>query len=221
MKKERKKRPGNARVPVMMQLESVECGSVCLSMILASYGKWVTSEQLRRDCGVSRDGSNAKNIIIAAAKYGLDAKAYRLEPEDLKTEVDLPCILHWEFNHFVVLCGFKKGRAVINDPARGRLVISMERLDEAFTGICLNFKVTERFEPSGRRKSIFEFARKRLGNTTPALVFGIATTAVLSLAGIASPTFSRILIDRLLSGENHMPVYFFGNTDSRAYASGS
>ncbi len=202
MKKERKERPGNARVPVMMQLESVECGSVCLSMILASYGKWVTSEQLRRDCGVSRDGSNAKNIIIAAAKYGLDAKAYRLEPEDLKTEVDLPCILHWEFSHFVVLCGFKKGRAVINDPARGRLVISMERLDEAFTGICLNFKVTERFEPSGRRKSIFEFARKRLGNTTPALVFGIATTAVLSLAGIASPTFSRILIDRLLSGEN-------------------
>lgn len=190
------------RVPVMMQLENVECGAVCLSMVLAYYGKWLTSEQLRIDCGVSRDGSNAKNILTAARKYGFEAKAYRLEPEVLKEAGEFPCILHWEFNHFVVLCGFKGNKAVINDPAKGKIIVSMERLDEAFTGICLLFRPTEAFMPSGKRKSMAEFALDRLSGTKAALAFGMLTTLILSLAGIANPTFSRILADRLLSGQN-------------------
>lgn len=94
-------------------------------------------EQVRADCGVSRDGSNARNILRAARSYGLEAKGYRVEPEDLRQDACFPCIVHWNFNHFVVLCGFKGGNAIINDPARGKCSVSMAAFDKAFTGVCL------------------------------------------------------------------------------------
>ena len=112
-------RNGKVKVPVVMQMEALECGAASLTMILAYYGKWIPLEQVRADCGVSRDGSNAKNILIAARSYGLAAKGYRYEPEGLKENGKFPCIIHWNFNHFVVLDGFKGGKAYLNDPAKG------------------------------------------------------------------------------------------------------
>ena len=106
-------------MPVVMQMEAPECGAACLAMILAYYGKWVPLEQVRADCGVSRDGSNAKNILRAARSYGLEASGWRYEPEALLEEGSFPCIVHWNFNHFIVLTGFKGGRVYVNDPARG------------------------------------------------------------------------------------------------------
>ena len=141
------------RVPVVIQLEALECGAACLTMILAYYGKWVPLEQVRAACGVSRDGSKAKNILLAARSYGLTAKGYRYEPEALRQSGSFPCIVHWEFNHFVVLCGFRGDKAVINDPAKGTYTVSMERFDEAFTGICLMFAPGENFVPSGKPES--------------------------------------------------------------------
>ena len=75
-----------ADVPVVMQLEALECGAACLTMVLAYYDKWIPLEQVRRDCGVSRDGSNARNVLLAARSYGLEADAYQAEPEALKEE---------------------------------------------------------------------------------------------------------------------------------------
>ena len=75
---------GVARVPVVMQMEALECGAACLAMVLAYYGKWLPLEQVRADCGVSRDGSNAKNVLAAARSYGLTAEGYRYEPEALR-----------------------------------------------------------------------------------------------------------------------------------------
>ena len=100
---------GVAKVPVVMQMEALECGAASLTMVLAYYEKWIPLEQVRADCGVSRDGSNAKNVLRAARSYGLVAKGYRYEPDVLKKEGKFPCIIHWNFNHFVVLCGFKGG----------------------------------------------------------------------------------------------------------------
>ena len=97
---------GYAKVPVVMQLEALECGAASLCMVLAYYGKWVPLEQVRADCGVSRDGSKASNVLKAARGYGLNAHGYRYEPEKLKENGRFPCIIHWNFNQFVVLDGF-------------------------------------------------------------------------------------------------------------------
>lgn len=193
---------GVAKVPVVMQLEALECGAASLAMILAYYEKWIPLEQVRADCGVSRDGSNARNVLLAARSYGLEAKGYRFEPESLREHGSFPCIIHWNFNHFVVLCGFKGDKAVINDPGRGNYTVSRESFDESFTGICLMFSPTEDFVPSGRPQSIASFVRKRLKGAGGSFVFVVLTGVISSLMGVISPGFSRIFIDRLLTGEN-------------------
>ena len=153
---------GAAKVPVIMQLEALECGAASLAMIMAYYEKWVPLEQVRADCGVSRDGSNAKNMAKAAKSYGFDVRAYSRTPESIREKGEFPCVIHWNFNHFVVLNGFKGKYACINDPARGLVNVSPEEFDKSFTGITINISPDEDFVPSGRRKSTLDFARKRL-----------------------------------------------------------
>ena len=193
---------GAARVPVVMQMEALECGAASLTMVLAYYGKWIPLEKVRQDCGVSRDGSNARNLLMAARSYGLKAQGYRFEPEDLKTGGEFPCIIHWNFNHFVVLCGFKGGCAVINDPARGTVKVPMETFDEAFTGVCLMFEPDEGFEPGGKPKSVMAFARERLRGAGGAVTFVVLTSLITALIGVINPAFTRIFYDRLLTGQN-------------------
>lgn len=191
-----------AKVPVVMQMEALECGAASLAMILAYYGKWLPLEQVRRDCGVSRDGSSAKNVLRAARNYGLVAKGYRYEPEVLKKEGKFPCIIHWNFNHFVVLDGFKGNKVYINDPAKGAYWVSLETFDQSFTGICLMFEPGDDFEPGGNPPSTLSYARKRLKGTGTAIAFVVLTTLISALIGIINPAFSRIFLDRLLTGVN-------------------
>ena len=208
-KKKQIKQPitkGTAKVPVIMQMETLECGAASLAMILAYYDKWIPLEQVRAECGVSRDGSNAKNMLKAARSYGLIAKGYRFEPEDLKKNGKFPCIIHWNFNHFIVLNGFRGNKAVLNDPAKGTYSVSMETFDKSFTGICLMFEPSETFEPGGKPDSIFDFTKKRLKGAGVAVAFTIITTVIASLIGIINPAFSRIFMDRLLTGKN--PEWF-------------
>ena len=197
---------GVAKVPVVMQMEALECGAASLTMVLAYYGKWIPLEQVRADCGVSRDGSNAKNVLKAARSYGLTAKGYRYEPDELKKNGKFPCIIHWNFNHFVVLDGFKGNKAVLNDPAKGTYSVPMETFDSSFTGICLMFEPSESFEPGGKPKSMLTFAKEKLRGAGVAVVFTIVTTIISSLIGIINPAFSRIFLDRLLTGQN--PEWF-------------
>ena len=191
-----------ARVPVVVQLEALECGAACLTMILAYYGKWVPLEQVRSDCGVSRDGSNARNILLAARSYGLEADAYKAEPEDVKKYAAFPCIVHWEFNHFVVLNGFRNGKVYINDPARGRITMSEEAFDEGFTGVFLMFEPGGEFVPSGSRKSTLEFAKKRLTGAKRLLIFMMLLSVIAAVFGLINPAMSRVFVDRLLTGQN-------------------
>ena len=192
----------NAHVPVIMQMEALECGAAALAMVMAYYGKWVPLEQVRLDCGVSRNGSNAKSMLVAARHYGFEAAGFRCEPESLRDGIQLPCILHWNFNHFVVLTGFKGSDALINDPARGELRITADELDQAFTGVCLQITPGTDFRPSGKRKSMFAFAADRLRGTGPAVAFVLISTMAGFLFGIINPAFSRFFLDRLLTGEN-------------------
>ena len=208
-KTEKNKTPltkGVAKVPVIMQMEALECGAACLAMVAAYYGKWVPLEQVRRDCGVSRDGSNARNVLVAARSYGFAAKGYRYEPDSLRTDGQFPCIIHWNMEHFVVLNGFTKDKAVLNDPARGLVSVSMEEFDRSFTGICLILEPGADFTPGGKPKSVLEFARHRLKGAGPAIAFVVLCTIIGSLLGIIQPAFSRIFYDRLLTGQN--PEWF-------------
>ena len=193
---------GVAKVPVVMQLEALECGAASLCMVLAYYKKWIPLEQVREDCGVSRDGSNARNVLRAARFYGLKANGYRYEPEALRKQGSFPCIIHWNFNHFVVLDGFKGGKAYLNDPARGAYSVPMETFDESFTGICLRFEPTDAFAPSGKPKSMLSFAAKRLKGTGTAIAFTVLTGIVAALIGFVQPAFSRVFLDHLLSGSD-------------------
>lgn len=196
------------KVPVVMQMEALECGAACLAMILAYYGRWVPLEQIRSDCGVSRDGSNARNILSAARAYGLDAAGYRFETEDIK-KAEFPVIIHWNFNHFVVLNGFNKECAVLNDPGRGTVEIPMEEFEKAFTGIALQFKKTERFIPGGKPRSVAAFARERLKGTLAPFLFVIITGLLTATVGVISPAFSRVFMDRILTGQNPDWLYPF------------
>ena len=193
---------GVAKVPVVMQLEALECGAAALTMILAYYGKWIPLERLRSDCGVSRDGSNAKNMLRAARSHGLIAQGYKYETEELRKNGKFPCIVHWNFNHFVVLNGFKGNKAFLNDPARGTYSISVESFDKSFTGICLMFEPSESFEPGGKPKSMIAFSKEKMHGAGVAVAFTIMTTVTMSLIGMINPAFSRIFIDRLLTGQN-------------------
>ncbi len=193
---------GVAKVPVVMQLEALECGAACLCMILAYYGKWIPLEKVRSDCGVSRDGSNARYIKKAAEGYGLKTKAYKSEVEALKKSGSFPCIIHWDFNHFVVLNGFKGNKAYINDPARGICDVPMEVFNTGFTGVCLMFEPTESFVPSGHQRSMLDFTKKRLKGAGVAVAFAIIMAVISALLGIINPAFSRIFIDRLLTSKN-------------------
>ncbi len=191
-------------------MEALECGAACLAMILAYYGKWMALEQVRRDSGVSRDGANAKNILGAARKYGLEAHGYRISPEAIRREATFPCIIHWNYNHFVVLTGFRAGKACLNDPSVGTISIPISEFNESYTGVALMFKPSESFEPGGRQKSIIDYASKRLSGARWAVLFTLVVSALTYAFTIINPKMSQRFMDQFL-GKKDDPtsVYIF------------
>ena len=206
MKKKKIKKPTSGRrvanVPIIMQLEALECGAASLSMVMAYYGKWVPLEQVRVDCGVSRNGSNAKNICRAAEKYGFKTKGYAYNIQKLKERGKFPAIIHWGGGHFVVLDGFRGNKAILNDPAKGLVKVDLETFDKIFTGIYIEIAPDENFEPGGKRKSVFAFAKKRLKGAAALIAFFAITTIVFYLFTIVNPVLSQVFTDYLLGGNN-------------------
>ena len=193
---------GVANTPIIMQLEALECGAASLAMIMAYYDKWIPLEQVRVDCGVSRNGSSAKNILKAAQKYGFKTKGFAFNINKLKERGNFPAIIHWGGGHFVVLNGFRGNKAIINDPAKGLMKVDLKTFDQFFTGIYLEIIPDENFVPSGKRKSIFAFAKKRLKGAAPLIVFFSITTIVFYLFSVLNPITSQVFVDYLLGGNN-------------------
>ena len=188
------------KVPMVMQMEAVECGAASLSMILAYFGKWLPLEQVREACSVSRDGSSMKNILLAAKTYGLDPRAYKVSAEELAGME--PAIIHWNFEHFVVFKGMRKGKAYLNDPGIGPVEIPMDEFRRSFTGVAMTFELTDRFQPSGRPTSIFSYIRHNLRGANEAFWLTFIFTLLLAVVTLTLPLLTRVFFDEILSGRN-------------------
>lgn len=186
-----------SRVPTVLQMEALECGAAALAMVLGYHGRYVPLEELRLACGVSRDGTKASNVLRAARSYGLEARGYKREPERL-TDLPLPMIIHWNFNHFVVLEGFRKNRVLTNDPAYGPKALSREEFDQAFTGVAMVFEPGPEFRAGGHPPGILRSLRPRLGSARSGLVYVLLAGLFLVLPGLVGPSFSRVFVDDVL-----------------------
>jgi NHLM bacteriocin system ABC transporter peptidase/ATP-binding protein len=188
------------RTPTVLQMENTECGAAALSIILQHYGKYLPLAQLREQCGVSRDGSDAANIILAANQLGLKGRGFKKGLVKLK-KVNLPVILFWEFNHFLILEGFVGNRVMLNDPALGPRSVSEEEFDMSYTGITLVFERTNEFICDGEAPKIWPIVLRRMLSERFAIVFTLLTGLLLIIPQLVMPVFAQIYIDEVLGNQ--------------------
>jgi len=185
------------QTPTVMQMEAVECGPASLAMILGYHGKFVSLEELRLKCGVTRDGSKASNVLKTARSYGLIARGFKKEPADLRS-MPMPVIVFWNFNHFLVIDAFRDGKVFLNDPALGPRVVSEDEFDQSFTGVVLTFEPGPEFVRGGVQPSVITALKKRFVGLEPALAFLVLVGLAAVIPGMIIPIFSSVFIDKFL-----------------------
>lgn len=190
-----------ARTPTVMQMEAVECGAASLGMIMSYYGLFIPLEELRIECGVNRDGSKASNMLKAARKFGMQAKGRLISADELLKE-NIPLIVHWNFNHFVVYEGHKGNKIYINDPAQGHRKVTIEEFRTSFTGVALFIQPGEDFKRGGKKYSVTQDIAKKLSLEKKALLMVIIIGILMVIPGLAVPVFDQIYIDEILSGRH-------------------
>ena len=186
-----------------LQYEAAECGAASLAIILEYFGKFVELRELRYACGVTRDGSNAKQLLSAARSYGLEARAYKSEATQLRNSGKFPCVVFWGFNHYLVIEGFDYKHAYLSDPAQGRVRIPIEEFNDKFTGIVLEFLPSDSFKIGGKERSpLLLLPSKLLPYYKSIILLFIAATAqsALSLlvAGLTSAFIDNFIEDNKL-----------------------
>ena len=185
------------KTPFFPQTHASECGAVCLGIILAHFGRWVPLSELRSACGISRDGSSAADIVRAAESYGLEVHGWRREPEQLR-RMDLPLILFWEFDHFLVLEGTGPNAFYVNDPANGHRKIDAEEFGKMFTGVALALRPGPKFTPGGEKRSVPGQLWQVLTRQRRMLGLAAVLGLLLVLPGIAVPVLVGAFIDQVL-----------------------
>lgn len=186
------------KVPTVLQMEATECGAASLAMILAYYGRWLPLEFLRQECGVTRDGSNADNLLKAARRQGCVAKAFAGRSEVLRKK-EFPLILFWEFNHFLVLEGFQGDTVFLNDPAMGRRTVPWDEFITSYTGVYMKITPDENFKSEGEPYSIVKTVAAKLREDKWALIFLLVLGLCMIIPGLAVPVMSQIFIDDVFS----------------------
>ncbi|MBD2179208.1 NHLP family bacteriocin export ABC transporter peptidase/permease/ATPase subunit [Pseudanabaena sp. FACHB-1998] len=186
-----------AKTPTILQMEAVECGAAALAIIMAYYKLFVPLPELRRECGVSRDGSKASNVLKAARNYKMVAKGFSKRLTDLK-ELKPPYIVFWHFNHFLVVEGFAKNRVFLSDPASGRRSVSETEFDEGFTGVVLVIEPGEGFQKDGRSPNILLGLVELLRSSKGAIFLAITAGLLLTIPRLCVPAFSQVFVDEIL-----------------------
>ncbi len=190
------------KVPTVLQMEATECGAAALGMVLAHYGLWVPLELLRQECGVNRDGSKASCVLRAARARHCNAVGYRWTVNDilkLIPDKPFPLIIHWEFNHFVVLEGIKDGICYLNDPGMGRRTVPLEEFRTSYTGVALRVRPGEGFVKEGKRYNVFADIWAKLKEDKWAATFIFILELCAIIPGLASPVMSQIFMDDILT----------------------
>ena len=190
------------KVPTILQMEATECGAACLAMVLAHYGLWIPLEKLRAECGVNRDGSKASNMLRAAKRRNCEVHGYSWDAENIREEPEFPLIIHWEFNHFVVLEGIINDKVYLNDPALGRRIVDWEEFLYSYTGIALAIKPGPGFKPEGHRYNVFKAVGEKLWQDKWGMCFLILLGLFMIIPGLASPVFSQIFLDEILTNKH-------------------
>jgi ATP-binding cassette subfamily C protein len=190
------------KTPTVLQMEAVECGAASLGIILSHYGRIVPLSELREECGVSRDGSNAANVVKAARRYGLKAKGLSMDLADAR-QLEAPFIVFWNFNHFLVVEGFHRDRVRLNDPATGRRVVTRAEFDEGFTGVVLFMRPGPGFEKKGRKPSTILALGQRIRGAWRDLSFSVVAGLLLVAPGLALPMLTQVFVDGVLIEGRH------------------
>ena len=192
-------RKRRVHTPIVLQMHASECGAACLAAVLAHYGRWVPLQELRKTCSVGRDGSTASDIIQAARHYGLASSGWRKGMGQLHT-MPLPAILHWGFNHFVILEGIGRDRFYLNDPAIGHRTVNADTFDKNFTGIVLTFEPTPQFERTGSSPGILGRLRPWFRGAASEIALVVASGMMLALLSLATPLLLGVFVDHVFDG---------------------
>jgi NHLM bacteriocin system ABC transporter peptidase/ATP-binding protein len=192
--------PERVNTPTLLQMEAVECGAAALGIILRYNNLWQPLEQLRMECGVTRDGSKASNLLKAARRFGMEARGIRCELDAL-LRTKPPVILYWNFNHFLVYEGVSEGKVYLNDPATGPRRVTIEELEASFTGVVLSVEPGPSFSPGGDKPSLAAALRRRISGFEIGLGFALLTGLLIIIPNIVNPSFTRIFIDEYLIGD--------------------
>ena len=168
-----------------------------LGIILAYYGRHVPLEELRVECRVSRDGSNALYVKKTAEKYGLSGKGYQMTADELRG-LRPPFLVFWELNHFLVVEGIGRDRVYLNDPASGRRSVSLEEFTESYAGIVFRFEPAPGFGRGGQSRAPGAIARRMAGAYT-AVAFAVMAGLALMAAELVAATFNPLFVDQIFS----------------------
>jgi NHLM bacteriocin system ABC transporter peptidase/ATP-binding protein len=191
----RRARRARERTPTLLQLQEVDCAAAVLGIVLAHHGRIVPLRRLREDCGISRDGGRAVHLVAAAKGHGMEVKALRRSLTALRS-MPLPCIVHWEFNHYLVVEGFGDGHVRVNDPATGHRTIGDEAFSRGYTGIAFSLVPGPAFVREGEPPSRRRMVAQRLAGVRPLLAIAVVLGLLMALPAIAT----QVLVGAYVNG---------------------